>query len=410
MSKFQVYKDARGKYRFRLRAGNNQIVAVGEAYEQHASCINGIRSIQRNRNSEIEDLTIKGPRVANPKYQIYKDKVGEYRFRLKAPNGEIIAESEGYESKDGCLNGIEVVRGSGEAEIVDSSITKRASQEKIIDKAKETASSSKAGFENLSSTENINVEAKTQEIEASASPTDAQVKTETETVLPQAEKEMPQKILSPIETEMPPNIGEGEIVESSVAKKTILEKVPDRIEEITSASEKNLEVLSGTQKESKVEVNPPEIEVPTFPLNTETKVQTKAVLPEVEREELPQDKSLLPLETEIPQGFPVETKLELYTVPQNINKGNHVTLQGKLSSNSGKGVPGAKIKIYERDKSILGDDYLAHGVTGEDGTFNIVWKARPLSWRKDNGDIYAKFAGNEIAKPSKSGTQTISVK
>ena len=44
MSKFQVYKDAAGKFRFRLRVGNNRIVAVGEAHEQHAGCINGIRS------------------------------------------------------------------------------------------------------------------------------------------------------------------------------------------------------------------------------------------------------------------------------------------------------------------------------------------------------------------------------
>jgi uncharacterized protein YegP (UPF0339 family) len=109
MSKFQVYKDAAGKFRFRLRAGNNQIVAVGEAYEQHASCINGIRSIQKNCKAEIEDLTINDRKIPNPKYQIYKDAKDEFRFRLKAPNGEIIAEGEGYESKAGCLNGIEVV-------------------------------------------------------------------------------------------------------------------------------------------------------------------------------------------------------------------------------------------------------------------------------------------------------------
>jgi uncharacterized protein len=313
MSKFQVYKDAAGRFRFRLRAGNNRIVAVGEAYEQHSGCINGIRSIQKNRFSEIEDLTIDDRKVSNPKYQIYQDKVGEFRFRLKASNGEIIAESEGYESKDGCLNGIEVVRGSGDAEIEDSNVT----------------------------------------------------------------------------------------------KKEIRKKVPDRIEEIASASKKQLESLSSVE----VEVNTPKIETPSVPLVTEAKAETKVVFPEVKSEELPQHVPLLPLETEIFQDrIPVETKLELFAVPQNINKGAHVTLRGKLSSgNSGKGISEAKIRIYEHDRSILGDDYLAYGVTGEDGVFTIVWKGRSLSWRRNTGNIYAVFTGNERAKPSKSESQTIRV-
>ena len=41
---------------------------------------------------------------------MYTDKAGEYRFRLKAKNGEIIATSEGYKAKAGCLNGIESVK------------------------------------------------------------------------------------------------------------------------------------------------------------------------------------------------------------------------------------------------------------------------------------------------------------
>ena len=48
--------------------------------------------------------------MAEPKFEIYKDAKGEYRFRLIAPNGEIIAHSEGYTSKAGCMNGIESVK------------------------------------------------------------------------------------------------------------------------------------------------------------------------------------------------------------------------------------------------------------------------------------------------------------
>ncbi len=119
MPKFQVYTDAAGKCRFRLRADNNKIVAVGEAYEQHAGCINGIKSIQKNCNAQIEDTTVEGKRRSNPKFQVYRDTAGEFRFRLSARNGEVIADSQGYETKEACLNAIEVVGKSCEAEIED---------------------------------------------------------------------------------------------------------------------------------------------------------------------------------------------------------------------------------------------------------------------------------------------------
>lgn len=45
-----------------------------------------------------------------PKFEIYKDSAGKFRWRLKAPNGEIIASSEAYESKDSCKNGIQSVK------------------------------------------------------------------------------------------------------------------------------------------------------------------------------------------------------------------------------------------------------------------------------------------------------------
>ncbi|MFY9395178.1 MAG: DUF1508 domain-containing protein [Saccharofermentanales bacterium] len=47
---------------------------------------------------------------ANPKFEIYTDKAGEFRFRLKAKNGQIIAVSEGYTAIAGCLKGVESVR------------------------------------------------------------------------------------------------------------------------------------------------------------------------------------------------------------------------------------------------------------------------------------------------------------
>ena len=49
-------------------------------------------------------------RLTGPKFELYTDKAGKFRFRLVAANGETIAVSEGYSSKDACVNGIESVK------------------------------------------------------------------------------------------------------------------------------------------------------------------------------------------------------------------------------------------------------------------------------------------------------------
>jgi DNA-binding protein Alba len=138
MPKFQIYKDAAGKFRFRLRADNNKIIATGEAYEQHASCLNGVKSVQKNCRSEIEDLTIEDRKVPNPKYQILQDSTGEFRFHLNAANGEIIAQGEGYQTKENCLNAIEIVKKSYNAEIEDETVAVKPSEDKIKNSEVET--------------------------------------------------------------------------------------------------------------------------------------------------------------------------------------------------------------------------------------------------------------------------------
>ena len=100
-AKYQVYRDMAGKFRFRLRAANNKIVAVSEAYESKTGCLNGVRSVQSNCNSHIEDHTIEMEKLTNPKYEVFTDIDSQYRFHLKASNGEIIAASEAYETKQG---------------------------------------------------------------------------------------------------------------------------------------------------------------------------------------------------------------------------------------------------------------------------------------------------------------------
>jgi len=118
-AKYQVYRDLDGKYRFRLRAANNKIVAVSEAYQTKAGCMNGVKSVQKNCESHVQDNTIESEKLANPKYEVFTDAASKFRFHLKASNGEIIAASEGYETKEGVLHGIDAVQKSCDAEIED---------------------------------------------------------------------------------------------------------------------------------------------------------------------------------------------------------------------------------------------------------------------------------------------------
>lgn len=97
---------------FNLKADSGQVIATSEVYTTAASCKNGIESVRRNAPiAALEDQTVEGFAAAKrPRFEIYVDNAGEFRFRLKATNGEIIAASEGYKAKESCENGIQSVR------------------------------------------------------------------------------------------------------------------------------------------------------------------------------------------------------------------------------------------------------------------------------------------------------------
>lgn len=121
MGKF-VIREVPSGIKFDLKATNGQVIATSEVYEAKSSCVNGIESVRKNAPiAKFEDQTVEGyETVTNPKFELYKDKAGEFRFRLKARNGEIIATSEGYTTHAACENGIESVRKNApEAEIVE---------------------------------------------------------------------------------------------------------------------------------------------------------------------------------------------------------------------------------------------------------------------------------------------------
>ena len=119
MGKF-VIKTGKTGVRFNLLAGNGQVIGSSEIYKADASCLNGIDSVRRCSAGGIQDLTEENAeKVKHPKFEVYQDKAGEFRFRLKARNGEIILASEGYKEKKSCLNGIESVKKNApDAEIV----------------------------------------------------------------------------------------------------------------------------------------------------------------------------------------------------------------------------------------------------------------------------------------------------
>ena len=121
MGKF-VVKTVKTGIKFDLKAGNGEVIATSEVYTSDAACKNGIESVRKNAAiAKLEDQTVENyETVTNPKFEVYTDKAGEFRFRLKARNGEIIAVSEGYKAKPSCMNGIESVRKNApDAEVVE---------------------------------------------------------------------------------------------------------------------------------------------------------------------------------------------------------------------------------------------------------------------------------------------------
>ena len=121
MGKF-IIKETKTGIKFDLKANNGEVIATSEVYASEASCRMGIASVIKNAPiANIEDQTAEGyDAQKHPKFEIYTDKAGEFRFRLKATNGQIIAVSEGYKAMRSCKNGIASVQKNA----VDSPIEK----------------------------------------------------------------------------------------------------------------------------------------------------------------------------------------------------------------------------------------------------------------------------------------------
>ena len=104
--KFEVYKDKAGEFRFRLKAGNGQNIFGSEGYSAKASCMNGIESVKKN--SQNPDRFDKKATAS-----------GKFTFRLCASNGQCVGTSQTYESESGCDNGMKSVAESAKGASVD---------------------------------------------------------------------------------------------------------------------------------------------------------------------------------------------------------------------------------------------------------------------------------------------------
>ena len=110
MGRFVIQENANG-FTFKLLAANGQSIATSEGYRTEAACRKGVESVIRcATKARVADLTADTKLPPNPRFELYEDKSGQFRFRLKARNGQIIAVSEAYSTRTACENGIESVK------------------------------------------------------------------------------------------------------------------------------------------------------------------------------------------------------------------------------------------------------------------------------------------------------------
>ena len=107
MRKFEIKTAKNGEYLFNLYAPNGKIVATSETYVTRQKLMRGIKSVRKNALSHVEDQTVRDfPVLPCPKYELYLDAEGKFRFRLKAKNGRIVCVSQGYTVKESAKVGI----------------------------------------------------------------------------------------------------------------------------------------------------------------------------------------------------------------------------------------------------------------------------------------------------------------
>jgi len=104
--KFEIFRDKKGEHRFRLKAGNGQTILASEGYTSRKACESGVASVQKN-SALAEQFERKGA------------KNGKFYFVLKAKNHQVIGQSEMYDSEAAMENGIKSVMTNGPSTVVE---------------------------------------------------------------------------------------------------------------------------------------------------------------------------------------------------------------------------------------------------------------------------------------------------
>jgi len=99
---FEIYKDNSGEFRFRLKASNGEPILASEGYTTKSACENGIASVAKNSQDEN-------------RFELKEAKNGKWHFNLKATNGQIIGTSQMYSSESGAKNGMKSVAKNAKA-------------------------------------------------------------------------------------------------------------------------------------------------------------------------------------------------------------------------------------------------------------------------------------------------------
>lgn len=105
-AKFEIYEDKAGEYRFRLKAGNGESILASEGYKQKASAENGIASVKKNSSDD-------------GRYEKKETSAGNFMFNLKSTNGQVIGTSQSYKSESGRDGGIESVKKNAPDAVID---------------------------------------------------------------------------------------------------------------------------------------------------------------------------------------------------------------------------------------------------------------------------------------------------
>ncbi|MDN3652516.1 YegP family protein [Thalassotalea ponticola] len=105
--KFEIYEDKAGEFRFRLKAGNGQNILASEGYKAKSGCVNGIESVKKNAADDS-------------RYERKTTASGKFSFNLKSGNHQVIGTSQSYEAEASRDNGIESVKNNAPtASVVD---------------------------------------------------------------------------------------------------------------------------------------------------------------------------------------------------------------------------------------------------------------------------------------------------